>query len=427
MTAEYSGDDVFAPSVAALSQVVGDSGGQSGLQFYPLPRPVRLLDTRPAHPAFVQPGVPLVANQPLTLPGRVTIDGVMIPASAKALVGNATVDNTGGVPPGFATLWPSGSSLPLASNLNFVPGTVRPNSFTVGLGADGQFNLLSNTGGHFIVDITGYFAPPGAGGLYFHPLPQPVRLLDTRPGATAVVGPGSALSAGQTLNLPGHFAAATTTVPSTARALVGNATVDNTVNAPPGFATLFPGGTPLPPTSNLNFAGGTIAPNAFTVGLGDDGSFNLYSNTGGNFVVDVTGYYDAVPTGGLLFTALSQPVRELDTRVGFAAVVHPDAPVAAGATINLPGSFTSGAITVPSTAAALVGNATVDNSIGAPAGFATMFPGGGELPLASNLNYAPGLIAPNAFVVGIGAGSYNLFSQSTTNYIIDISGYFAAT
>ena len=83
---------------------------------------------------------------------------------------------------------------------------------------------------------------------------------------------------------------------------------------------------------------------------------------------------------------------------------------------------------MPPSATALVGNATVDNTINAPSGFATLFPGGTTLPLASNLNYSPGLVAPNAFIVGVGAdGTYNLFSQSGGNFIIDISGYFASS
>ncbi len=350
-----------------------------------------------------------------------------IPAEAQALVGNATVDNSIGAPAGFATLYPSGAALPLASNLNFVPGTVRPNAFTVGLGGDGKFNLLANTGGNFIIDITGYYAPPGTGGLFFHPLTAPVRLLDTRPGQTAFVHPNAALTPGQTINLPGQFTAAGVTIPTSAKALAGNATVDNTANAPAGFATLFPGGTPLPPTSNLNFAPGTVAPNAFTVGLGGDGSFNLFSNTGGNFILDITGYYDAVGAGGLLFFPLSAPVRELDTRAGQSASVHPGVPLGAKGTVNLPGSFTFSGVTVPADAKALVGNATVDNRVNAPDGFATLFPGGTSLPLASNLNYGKGTVAPNAFIVGVGAdGTYNLFSLSGGHFILDISGYFAA-
>ncbi len=430
ITAVYSGDASFAPSTSAiLTQVVNPGGGGTtgGLQFFPLSAPVRLLDTRPGQAAVVHPGVPLTPNQALTLPGQFSSGGITVPAGAQALVGNATVDNTVGAPAGFATLYPSGSALPLASNLNFVPGTVRPNAFTVGLGSDGKFNLLSNTGGNFIIDVSGYYAPPAAGGLFFHPLAAPVRLLDTRAGQTAFKSPGVALTPGQTLSLPGQFTSSGVTIPTSAKALAGNATVDNTANAPAGFATLFPGGTTLPPTSNLNFAPGTVAPNAFTVGLGGDGSFNLYANTGGNFILDVTGYYDMVGAGGLLFFPLSQPVRELDTRAGQQAFKATGTPLTATGTLNLPGSFTFSGVTVPNTAKALVGNATVDNSINAPDGFATLFPGGTSLPLASNLNYSAGTVAPNAFIVGSGIdGTYNLYSLSGGNFIIDISGYFAA-
>ncbi len=421
-----------ACDIGAFELVPGSGGGGGGgtsvgLQFFPLPKPVRLLDTRAGQTAVVHPGIPLSANQALNLPGHFTTGGITVPAEAQALVGNATVDNSVNAPAGFATLYPSLAALPVASNLNFVPGTVRPNAITVGLGSDGNFNLFSSTGGNFIIDITGYFAPPATGGLFFHPLSQPVRLLDTRAGQTAVVHPNAAFTPGQTLSLPGQFTANGITVPASAKALAGNATVDNSVGAPAGFATLFPGGTSLPPTSNLNFAPGTVAPNAFTVGLGGDGSFNLFSNTGGNFILDVTGYYDAVGAGGLLFYALGQPVRELDTRAGQAAFKAPGAPLAAKATLNLPGSFAFSGVTIPAGAKALVGNATVDNSINAPDGFATLFPGGTTLPLASNLNYSKGTVAPNAFIVGIGSdGTYNLYSLSGGNFIIDIAGYFAA-
>ena len=399
----------------------------AGLQFFPLSTPIRLLDTRPGATGIVQPGTPLTANAPLLLPGRFTSGAITIPTTAQAIVGNATVDNTIGAPAGFATLYPSGGTLPLASNLNFVPGTTRPNAFTVALGADGKFNLLSNTGGHFIIDVTGYYAPPMVGGLFFHPLAEPVRLLDTRLGATAIKTPGAPFSPGQTMNLPGQFKSGAITVPATAKAIVGNATVDNTVGAPAGFATLYPGGAPLPLASNLNYVAGTVAPNAFTVGLGGDGSFNLYSNNGGNFIIDITGYYDTVGASGANFYPLPQPVREFDSRTGQGVFKSTSAPLTPNSTLNLPGNFAFNGVTIPAGAKALVGNATVDNTINAPAGFATLYPGGGTLPLASNLNYGPGTVAPNAFTVALGPdGTYNLYSQSGGDFIIDIAGYFAA-
>ena len=96
-------------------------------------------------------------------------------------------------------------------------------------------------------------------------------------------------------------------------------------------------------------------------------------------------------------------MRELDTRVGAIRLVLPDATLTAGQTLTLPGSFTFGGITVPAGAKALVGNATVANDgNGTPAGFATFYPDGVALPLASNLNFVAKQVAPNAVVVGIG-------------------------
>ena len=45
------------------------------------------------------------------------------------------------------------------SNLNYVPGQVVPNAFTVGLGTDDAFDIYALTNLHFITDLAGYFAP----------------------------------------------------------------------------------------------------------------------------------------------------------------------------------------------------------------------------------------------------------------------------
>ena len=85
-----------------------------------------------------------------------------------------------------------------------------------------------------------------------------------------------------------------TGVPVSALAIVGNATV---VNAFPsqsngGFVTLYPSNAALPNVSNLNFTADQIVPNAFTVGLGGDGGFKIFTSASTHFIVDITGYYD---------------------------------------------------------------------------------------------------------------------------------------
>ncbi len=282
IAAVYSGDTTFAPSnlpdphSGRQSRRWRRGGPTGGLQFFPLPTPVRLLDTRPGQTAFVHPGMPLSPRQPS--PSPVASPPVVSPC-------RPVLKPSSAMPPSITPL----ARLPVSRRF-ILPG--RPAT-----GEQPQLRprhrpsqrlhrhprcvtavllLYSNTGGNFIIDITGYYAPPAAGGLFFHPLSQPVRLLDTRPGQTASVHPNAAFTPGQTLNLPGRFTFSGVTVPTSAKALAGNATVDNTGNAPAGFATLYPGGATLPLASNLNFAPGTVAPNAFTVALGADGSFNLY-------------------------------------------------------------------------------------------------------------------------------------------------------
>jgi hypothetical protein len=44
---------------------------------------------------------------------------------------------------------------PNVSNLNFVSGQVVPNSLTVGLGADGAFQIYTSASIDFIVDLAG--------------------------------------------------------------------------------------------------------------------------------------------------------------------------------------------------------------------------------------------------------------------------------
>src|SRR5262249_40376672 len=151
------------------------------LMYYPLPRPIRLFDTRapiPGFPACEFLNSPRAGGQELERQARITCDGITIPAGAQAIVGNATVVGPAGS--GYVTIWASGQPRPPASNQNYETGQIVPNGFTTGLDADGKFRVFSSATTHLIVDITGYFAPPGAGGLYFHPLPRPIRLFDTR-------------------------------------------------------------------------------------------------------------------------------------------------------------------------------------------------------------------------------------------------------
>jgi hypothetical protein len=355
---------------------------------------------------------------------------VTIPPTAKAIVGNATVVNF--ISTGFhwITLYPSDATQPTASNLNFSDNQIVPNQFTVGLGPDGAFKIYSHAATHFIVDITGFYAPPGTGGLYYHLLPSPVRLLDTRPGEDACDAPGVPLADDGTRAVTAHGGCFSATIPSTAKAIVGNATVVNFISSGFHWITLYPFGTAQPNASNLNFTDNHIVPNAFVVGLSSDGKFNIYSHASTHFIVDVAGYFSEeavdINGAGLLYNPLSTPVRLLETRPGENGCDAPGAPLGNDATRTETAHGTCFGQTIPLTAKAVVGNATVVNFISTGFHWITLYPFGTAQPNASNLNFTANQIVPNAFVVGLSNdGKFNIYSHAATHFIVDLTGYYA--
>ncbi|MGH9844572.1 MAG: Ig domain-containing protein, partial [Blastocatellia bacterium] len=266
------------------------TGMTAGLQFYPLARPVRLLDTRAGQTGCDAPGAQIAGgtSRTQTAAGR-TCDGLLIPAAARAITGNITTVQSGG---GYLTLYPSDAAQPTVANSNYNPNEILNNVFTVGLGAgDGAFKIFVTTNTDIVVDVTGYFAPPGAGGLYFHPLPRPVRLLETRAGFAGCYAPGAPLPGNTDSMQQATGGCAGLTIPAAARAIVGNATTVNPVGTGYQFFTLFPADATRPLAASSNYLPGQIMNAPFTVGLSSGGAFKIYPTTQTELVIDVSGYY----------------------------------------------------------------------------------------------------------------------------------------
>lgn len=388
----------------------------SGWMYYPI-TPCRLLDTRQS------PSGQLLGGDTLT---QVARGSCGVPAGAKAVVGNVTTV----VPAaqGFLTVYPSDAALPLAATTNFPANEVLNNVFTVGLGnADGAFKIYASNTTHVVVDVSGYYALPTEGGLYYHPLPQPLRLMDTRTGATACITPGTPLTSGIPTNVQGTGTCNSLTIPSTAKALVGNATTVGPTGQ--GFLTLYPAGVATPVTANGNFKSGQTLNSQFYVGLSAAGQFSAITSITGssgttNLVVDLHGYFstEAMDANGLglLFAALT-PTRLLDTRPSATACFAPGIPIAA---ITETSQLARGTCTIPATAQAIVGNATVvQPSVN---GFLTLWPSNVTKPTVASSNYVAGQILNRHFTIGLGTdGAFKHYSVSATNLVIDVSGYFA--
>ena len=127
-----------------------------GMAFYPV-TPCRVADTRNAAGTFGGPA--LAASATRTFP--VTASPCGIPGNAQAFALSMTI-----VPPapvGFLSTWPAGSAQPFVSTLNASTGTVTSNLAIVPAGTNGGINIIVTHPTHLIIDVTGYFAPPGGG------------------------------------------------------------------------------------------------------------------------------------------------------------------------------------------------------------------------------------------------------------------------
>ena len=117
---------------------------------------------------------------------------------------------------------------------------------------------------------------------------NPCRLVDTRNAAGSRGGPALAARVPRTFPISGACA-----VPSTAWAVSLNVTV--TQSTAMGNVRLFPGGTPTPLTSSLNYTAGATRANNAIAALGDAGDLTvLASQASGSvhLILDVNGYFE---------------------------------------------------------------------------------------------------------------------------------------
>ncbi len=342
-----------------------------------------------------------------------------VPTDASTVVLNVTV--TGASGGSFLTVYPSGVARPTASSLNFGKGWTGANSVTVKVGEDGKVNLFnSDSPVHVIVDVYGYYskghaAYQGYMGGQYHPLPQPVRLSDTRTWGIGKV------PAGFYINSVASWGSG---VDSHVRAFAVNVTATET--AAPGYLTAWNGyGGALPNTSTLNYEARVSVPNFAVVPAipcNDCGtatglpSIGVYTSTATHILVDIVGFYDdGTLPDGLRFTP-EVPTRIADTRSGqgWPARLGP----AATATIQAPASVRG-----PDTRA-LATNVTA--VLPSQSTYLSVWPTGVARPGTSNLNPVAGTVVPNAVQTMLGTGNaFNVFNAvGSCDVIVDVVGTF---
>jgi YVTN family beta-propeller protein len=248
----------------------------STLAFYPL-TPCRIADTRKTN--FPQGlGAPyLPGHQERDFP-ILNATSCNIPASAAAYSLNFSVVPHGGL--GYMTVWPTGQPRPLVSTLNDVPGTIIANAAIVPAGTSGDVSVYPSNDTDVIIDINGYFALAGTGGLSLYPV-APCRVIDTRK-----VGSGQPFSG--TLSPPVDVANSACQPPVAAQAYVFNATVVPTGGL--GYLTLWPDGQSKPLVSTLNALDGSITNNMAIV-PSTNGKVDAFASGITQLILDISSYF----------------------------------------------------------------------------------------------------------------------------------------
>jgi hypothetical protein len=215
------------------------------------------------------------ANQSRTFP--VLSSACNIPTTARAYSLNFTVVPRGLL--GYLSTWPTGQAQPWVSTLNALTGTITANAAIVPAGNGGAIDVFTQHASDVIIDINGYFAPAGAGGLSLYNV-TPCRAFDSRTPS----GGAARVSGTRDVN----FTASACGLPSTARAYAVNATV-----VPPaslGYLSLWPQASAQPLVSTLNAIDGAITSNMALVPT-NNGSISAYAQMLTDLILDVSGYF----------------------------------------------------------------------------------------------------------------------------------------
>ncbi len=259
-------------------------GSPQALAFYPM-TPCRVADTRSFggfSGAFGPPS--MTTGEAREFP--VTSSSCNIPGSAQAYSLNMTASPVTTL--GYLTTWPTGGAFPNVSTLNDLGGGLLANAAIVPAGTSGDIEVYVSNATDVIIDIDGYFAPPGStGALNFYTL-TPCRVADTRSygGKTGAFGPPT-MTSNSTRNFP--MLSSSCGIPDAAQAYSLNMTA-----WPPGsmeFLTTWPVGQTFPTVSTLNAPSGQVVANAAIVPAGTGGDIDVYVSNTTDIFFDINGYF----------------------------------------------------------------------------------------------------------------------------------------
>lgn len=398
-----------------------------GLQFFPLTVPVRWYDTRSPNGTCNSPRAPLNSFGTAIVTVRGACFNANIPATARAVVGQATIINLSRNQ-GTYQIIAAGANRSATGSIAYKALQTLTTTFTTPLSQSGALEVITSNQSHVVIEIIGYYAPPAAGGLYFHPIPNSIRLIDTQAAAGACssylqpLGTGSTHAERATVKCNGVV------IPASAKVIIGNATVTN-VSSSIGFVTIYRSGVSRPNATSLNAQVGETVSNQIFTGIGREGVFSTYTSTKMNLSFDVMGYFSSDESdfngAGLLFYPLNGSMRLIETRLSESGCYSYSRPLNAKQEVTISARLTCNGIQLPNNAETITGYSTVVNQ-SQLSGSLLFYPSDQPRPITANMQYASTGSTPNAFTVRLGvSGSFKFESANSVNLYVDVLGYFA--
>jgi hypothetical protein len=300
ITATYSGDgSVFGTSttlVPASITVTPAGGAVHALT------PRRILDTRNGIGA--PKGVAVPANGTLIL--QVSGAGNLPVSNIEAGILNMTIRTSSAA--GYITMYAADGTAPNVSSLSFDANVITAGLTIVPVSASGQvaivnhsakpINLLADSGGYFANQLTSLTLGGRYNGF------APFRLLDTSKTPMKL---GASVVVKMTGRNSGSSSIPTTGVASVMVELTG------TNPSGDGFVSAYPGRTPYPDSSVLNFSRHVTRSNRVIVAVGTDGTviFKNSKLSSVGLLIDVVGYFtsETNPAGGTTYVPLATANR----------------------------------------------------------------------------------------------------------------------
>ncbi len=412
--------------VSAATVALHTSGFWSPQGTYWSSAPTRIIDTRYGIGAPKrQIGPKSVLHVPV---GGVYLgNGPSIPyVGVSAVVVTLTV--TGATASSFLIVYPTGSTRPTTSSINFTKGWTGANTVTVPVSAGESFDIYNESGStQVIADIIGYYDGPnesdtGPASLY-HPLAKDRRILDTRQP-----NEGGALPANHYMTVWDDFGSANADI----TAFAANVTVTGATAS--GYLTVWNGFNGIPNASIVNFGkGSTVANNAIIPtgvcnqvltyptpsNCGDQPSISIFDGqTSGkvNIIVDVVGIYaNDHLAGGDKFIPIA-PTRIVDSRSGLgrSGSIGPKGT----ASLTVPSKLLDSQSEAVSMNVTAIAPTTTT--------YLTIWPTGTSLPTGSTINPAAHQTVANGAIALLGTNNqFNVFNAGgSVNLAVDVNGVF---